>query len=111
MRLGVVCWAAVDERCAAATACYPDVSWGWDCASYRLEQGSRQPVSAPRFGACKDEPGGDLQDRIDDCPGGFNRVLTREERSIANHGIAQEPLIRSSSPGFSSRGRALVVLR
>jgi len=36
-----------------------------------------------------------LQDGINDCPGGFNRVLTREECSVANHGVAQEPLIRS----------------
>jgi hypothetical protein len=35
-----------------------------------------------------------LEDPIDNRPCGFNRVLACEERPIAMHGIAQEPLVR-----------------
>ena len=34
-----------------------------------------------------------LEDRLDHRPGGLNRVLTGEERSVAGHGVAQEPLV------------------
>ncbi len=32
--------------------------------------------------------------RIDHGPGGLNRVLTGEERSVADHRVAQESLVR-----------------
>jgi hypothetical protein len=35
-----------------------------------------------------------IKDRVDHCPGGFNRILTGEERAIASHGISQKPLVR-----------------
>src|ERR1700691_5387843 len=38
------------------------------------------------------------KDGIDDCPGGFNRIFTGEERTIASHGVAQKPLIRCFLP-------------
>jgi hypothetical protein len=34
-----------------------------------------------------------LKHWIDHRPGGLNRVLTGEERSISRHGVAQKPLI------------------
>ena len=34
-----------------------------------------------------------LKDRIDHRPSGLNRVFTREECSIAGHGVAQEPFV------------------
>ena len=34
-----------------------------------------------------------LKDWIDHRPGGLDRVLTGEERSIAGHGVAQKPLV------------------
>src|SRR5512135_458500 len=38
-------------------------------------------------------PAGGLKDRVDHRPGGLNRVLSGEERSIASHGISQKPLV------------------
>ena len=35
-----------------------------------------------------------LQNRIDYRPCSFNRILAGKERSIADHGIAQEPFVR-----------------
>jgi hypothetical protein len=34
-----------------------------------------------------------LKNGIDDRPGGLNRILAAEERSVAGHGIAQKPLV------------------
>ena len=34
-----------------------------------------------------------LEDWIDHRPGGLDRVLAGEERSVAGHGVAQEPLV------------------
>ena len=34
-----------------------------------------------------------LKDWIDHRPSGLDRVLTGEERSIADHGVAQKPLV------------------
>ena len=34
-----------------------------------------------------------LKDWLDHRPGGLNRVLTGEERAVAGHGVAQEPLV------------------
>ena len=33
------------------------------------------------------------KDRLDHRPGGLNRVLTSEERAVASHGVAQQPLV------------------
>ena len=34
-----------------------------------------------------------LKDRIDHRPGGLNRVFTREECSVTQHGVAQKSLV------------------
>lgn len=34
-----------------------------------------------------------FEDWIDYCPGGFERVFTREERSVTGHGVAQKPFV------------------
>src|SRR5512143_3842817 len=38
-------------------------------------------------------PAGGLKDRLDHRPGGLNRVLSGEERSVARQGISQKPLV------------------
>jgi hypothetical protein len=38
------------------------------------------------------------KDWIDHHPGSLNRILTGEERSIADHGVAQKPLIGGFCP-------------
>jgi hypothetical protein len=35
-----------------------------------------------------------LEDWIDHRPGGLNRILTAEKRTVAGHGVAQKPLVR-----------------
>jgi hypothetical protein len=39
-----------------------------------------------------------LKDWIDHGPGGLNCVLTGKKRSIADHGVAQKPLVRRFLP-------------
>jgi hypothetical protein len=34
-----------------------------------------------------------LEDRIDNCPRGLNRVFAREKGAVTSHGVAEQPLV------------------
>src|SRR5579862_186938 len=48
----------------------------------------------PAAALVRERPVVGLQDWVNHRPGGLNRVLTGEERAVAGHGVAQQPLVR-----------------
>jgi len=48
---------------------------------------------APRPPLVRANLGVVFQDRIDDRPGSFYGILTRQKRSVAGHSVAQKPLV------------------